>query len=185
MIFVTLGTQDKEFTRLLKAIEKEVKKGNIKEEIVIQAGFTKYNSKNMRIFDLVSPEEFDKYMKDATLIITHGGVGSIITALKYKKPIIATPRLSKYKEHNNDHQIEIIKEFSEKGYIIPLYDFSKLNKALEEAQTFIPNKYKSNNNKLKKYIKEYIDNSNHISWYNKYRILIFIILIILIILILV
>ena len=52
MILVTLGTQDKSFVRLLKAIDREIKKGNIKEKVIVQAGYTKYNSKNMEIFDL-------------------------------------------------------------------------------------------------------------------------------------
>ena len=81
MIFVTLGTQDKEFTRLLEAIDREIEKGNIKERVVVQAGYTKYESKNMEIFDLISTDEFNKYIKSADLIITHGGAGSILTAI--------------------------------------------------------------------------------------------------------
>ena len=65
MILVTLGTQDKSFVRLLKAIDREIKKGNIKEKVVVQAGYTKYNSKNMEIFDLTTPDEIDKLMKEA------------------------------------------------------------------------------------------------------------------------
>lgn len=83
MILVTLGTQDKSFVRLLKAIDREIKKGNIKEKVVVQAGYTKYNSKNMEIFDLTTPDEIDKLMKEARIVITHGGVGSILNALKY------------------------------------------------------------------------------------------------------
>ena len=63
MIFVTLGTNDAEFVRLLKAIDKEIKKGTIKEKVVVQAGCTKYSSKNMEIFDLIPREKFEKYIK--------------------------------------------------------------------------------------------------------------------------
>ena len=59
MIFVTLGTNDEEFPRLLKAIDKEIEKGTIKEKVVVQAGCTKYSSKNMEILDLVPREEFE------------------------------------------------------------------------------------------------------------------------------
>ena len=111
MILVTLGTQDKSFVRLLKAIDKQIELGNIKEEVIVQAGYTKYESKNMKIFDLVSPKELDSLMKSANIIITHGGVGSILGALKYGKPVIAAARLSKYGEHTNDHQKQIIDEF--------------------------------------------------------------------------
>ena len=118
MILVTLGTQDKSFERLLKAIDREIEAGNIKDKVVVQAGYTKYSSDNMEIFDLVSPKELDKLMKEADVLITHGGVGSILGALKYDKPVIAAARLAKYKEHTNDHQKQIIGEFVKEGYIL-------------------------------------------------------------------
>ena len=112
MIFVTLGTQDKAFTRLLEMIDKEITNGNIKEKVIVQAGFTKYNTKNMQIFSLLDKDDFDKYIKDCDLLITHGGVGSILTGLKNNKKVIACPRLAKYNEHMNDHQKQIIERFS-------------------------------------------------------------------------
>ena len=108
MILVTLGTQDKSFERLLKAVDKEIEKGNIKDKVLVQAGYTKYKSKNMEIFKSVSNDRLEELMDEASLIITHGGVGSILTALKHHKKVIATPRLSKYNEHTNDHQKQII-----------------------------------------------------------------------------
>ena len=63
MILVTLGTQDKSFDRLLKAIDKEIENKNIKEKVIVQAGYTKYKSDNMKIFDLVSEEELEKLVK--------------------------------------------------------------------------------------------------------------------------
>lgn len=169
MILVTLGTQDKSFVRLLKSIDREIKKGNIKEKVVVQAGYTKYNSKNMEIFDLTTPDEIDKLMKEARIVITHGGVGSILNALKYNKPVIAAARLSKYKEHTNDHQKQIIGEFVKDGYLIELDDFNKLDEVLKKASTFKPKKYKSNNKKFVNNITKYIENDNHISWYNRFR----------------
>ena len=83
MILVTLGTQDKSFKRLLEAIDKEIEKGNIKEKVLVQAGYTKYKSKNMEIFKSVSSDKLEELMNKASLIITHGGVGSILTALKH------------------------------------------------------------------------------------------------------
>ena len=134
MIFVTLGTQDKSFERLLQAIDREIEKGNIKEKVVVQAGYTKYETKNMEIMDLVSQDEFDKLMKSCSLLITHGGVGSILTGIKYGKPVIAAARLKKYKEHSNDHQKQIIKEFGDLGYILELRDFNKLGKMIEKSK---------------------------------------------------
>ncbi len=157
MIFVTLGTQDKTFKRLLETIDKEIEKGNIKEKVIVQAGFTKYNSKNMEIFDLLDKDDFDKYIKQCDLLITHGGVGSILTGLKNNKKVIAAPRLCKYKEHMNDHQVQIIKRFSDAGYILPLYENDDLGKVLKKSITFKPKKYVSNTDNIIKLISNFID----------------------------
>lgn len=169
MIFVTLGTQDKEFTRLLEAIDREIEKGNIKERVVVQAGYTKYESKNMEIFDLIPTDEFNKYIKSADLIITHGGAGSILTAIKNNKKVIAAARLYKYKEHTNDHQKQIVKEFADEGYILELRDFNKLGKLIEKSKSFTPKKFVSNTPNMIKLIEDYIEDTNNVSWYNKYK----------------
>lgn len=167
MILVTLGTQDKSFERLLKALDKAVVKGKIKEKIIVQAGCTEYKSKNMEIFDLTSPEELDKLVKKCSLLITHGGVGSILTGIKYNKPIIAAARLSEYREHTNNHQKQIIKEFVKSGYILELKDFDNLDKLIKQAKKFKPKEFKSNTNKFIKNIENYIEDDNHTSWFNK------------------
>lgn len=169
MILVTLGTQDKEFTRLLKAIDREIKKGVIKDKVVVQAGCTKYESENMEMFDLIPANEFDEYIKKADLIITHGGAGSILTGVKHNKKIIAAARLAKYKEHTNDHQKQIISEFSEQGYILELKDFNKLGKLIEKSKTFKPKKFVSNTENMMKLVSDYIEEEDNISWYNKYK----------------
>ena len=167
MILVILGTQDKEFPRLLEAVDREIEKGNIKEKVVVQAGQTKYESKNMEILDLVSAPEFDKLVDKADLIITHGGAGSILNAIKKGKKIIAAARLAKYKEHHNDHQRQIIKEFADQGYLLELRDFNKLDKMIEKSKSFKPKKFVSNTNNMIKLIENYIEDTNHRSWFNK------------------
>ena len=152
MIFVVLGTQDKQFTRLLKAVDKEIEKGTIKGEVVVQAGQTKYESSNMKIFDLVSAPEFDKLMDEADIVITHGGAGSILGAIKRGKKVIATPRLAKYKEHHNDHQKQIVGEFAKEGYILELDDMNDLGKMIKEVKKFKPKKFVSNTNNMIKLI---------------------------------
>jgi len=169
MIFVTLGTQDKGFPRLLEAIDKQIEKGNIKEKVIVQAGLTEYESKNMEIFDLVPQKDFDKYVDEASLIITHGGAGSILTAVKKGKKVIAAARLAKYKEHNNDHQLQIVEEFSEKGYILELDNFDELDKVLKKAKTFKPKKYVSNTKNIENLVTKYIEEYDNISWFNKYK----------------
>ena len=161
MILVTLGTQDKAFVRLLQNIDDEIKKGNIKEKVIVQAGYsiTKYQSDNMEMFDLIDREEFNKLVSDCSLLITHGGVGSILTGLQKNKKVIAMPRLAKYKEHINDHQVQIVNEFSKKGYILAYNENDKLSDILEKAKKFKPEKYVSNTDNLIKIIKDFIDNN--------------------------
>lgn len=157
LIFVTLGTQDKPFTRLLEAIEKEIRNGNIQDDVIVQSGFTKYKSEKMRIFDLISQEDFVNYIKQADVIISHGGVGSIITALNFGKKVIAVPRLAQYGEHVNDHQLQIIKCFEHKQYILPLYDIEKLNEVLSLSKNFIPQKFESNKDSFLIFLEHLID----------------------------
>ena len=122
----------------------------------------------MEIFDFLSAPEFDKLMDEADLIITHGGAGTILSAIKKGKKIIAAPRLSKYMEHHNDHQKQIISEFSKEGYILPLYDFSKLGKLINKSKYFHPKKFESNTKNMDNLIENYILLDNHISWFNKF-----------------
>ena len=181
MILVILGTQDKEFPRLLEAVEKEIKSGNIKDKVVVQAGQTKYDSDCMEIFDLLPAPEFNKLMDEADLIITHGGAGSILNAIKKNKKVIAAARLAKYKEHHNDHQKQIIGEFVKQGYILELSDFDKLGDLIKKSKKFKPKKFVSNTNNMVKLIENYIEDTNHISWVNKYGIFVLILLLCLII----
>lgn len=158
MILVTLGTQDKPFKRLLLAIQKEIDNGNIKDEVVVQAGCTKFESKQMKIFDLIPTDEFSKLVEKCDILITHGGVGSIITGLKNNKKVIGAARLKKFGEHTNDHQLQILENFDQEKYIIYLKDFDKLNEALKKAKSFKPRKYASNTHGMIQLLENYIDN---------------------------
>ena len=122
MILVTLGTQDKQFVRLLDIVQEQIDLGNIKDKVIVQAGCTKYESKDMEIFSLIDRDKFGDMIKQCDILITHGGVGSIITGLNNNKKVIVVPRLAKYKEHINDHQMQITDNFSKGGYILPLYE---------------------------------------------------------------
>ena len=154
MIFVTLGTQDKKFKRLLDAVEKL----DIDEKIVAQIGSTDFKSEKMELHKFMSKEEFDNYMKEARIIITHAGVGTIIEGLKLHKKMIVSARKKEYKEHVSNHQEQILKLFSEDGYILALDNFDDLEKLINKD--FIPKEFKSNNenfnNNLKKEIKNLI-----------------------------
>lgn len=157
MILVTLGTQDKSFKRLLEKLEKELEEGKIKDEIIVQAGYTEFDSNKMLIKKLIPMDEFDNLIEKCDILITHGGVGSIITGLRKNKKVIAVARLKKYKEHTNDHQLQIIDNFTKAGYILNLDDFDSINDAINEAKKFTPNKYVSNKDNFVKTIEGIID----------------------------
>lgn len=155
MILVTLGTQKQPFTRLLDAIENS----KIKDKIIVQAGHTKYDSKKMQIFDFIDYEEMNKLVDEADLIITHGGTGSIVGPLKKNKKVIACPRLKKYGEHVDDHQIQIVEMFSDVGYILKLDENDDIDKLVKEIKNRKMIKFISNTDNFIKSIKEEIDNS--------------------------
>ena len=113
----------------------------------------------MEIFDLIDRENFDKLINECDILITHGGVGSILTGLRNDKKVIVCPRLSKYNEHVNDHQIEIVEKFSELGLILPFYENDDLNKILNHVKSFKPKKFKSNTNNIISLIEDFIDNN--------------------------
>lgn len=146
MIFVILGTQDKKFPRLLEAVQKAIDKKKIskKEKIIVQAGSTKFESNDMQIIDYMPVEQFEEYIEKADIIICHAGVGTILTALEKGKKVIAAARLKEYGEHVNDHQLQILENFSKKGYIVALEDFDKIDEAIKQAKEFEPKQIKSN-----------------------------------------
>ena len=146
MILVTLGTQDKKFYRLLDIVQNAIKQGVIKDKVIVQAGYSfDYKSDDMEIFNLVSIDKFKKLISECDILITHGGVGSIITGLKHHKKVIAVPRLKKYKEHTNDHQVQIVNNFFDAGYILKLDECDKIEDIINRLKNFKPKKYTSNN----------------------------------------
>jgi len=152
MIFVTLGTQDKEFKRVLDLIENS----NISDEIIVQSGFTKYESKKMKVFEYLDKDEFNNYLNKADIVIGHGGVGTIMSCLKLKKKMIVVPRLAKYGEHQNDHQLQITDTFKNEGYIIGYEEGDNIDELYKKAKTFKPKEYKFNNETFIKNLADYI-----------------------------
>ena len=160
MILVMLGTQNNSFHRLLEEVEKLLNKGKIKEEVIIQAGYTKYQPQNekMKVLDFVPKEELKKLQEKASFIITHGGVGSIITSLEMGKKVIAVPRLHEYGEHVNNHQKEIVEKFNKNENIIGIKSVEELEQAIEKIKKFEPKQYTEDNTKMLKIIEDFIEN---------------------------
>lgn len=145
MILILLGTQNNSFHRLLEEVERNVENGNIKEEIIAQAGYTKFEPQTkkqpIKVFNTIPKKDLDNLIEKANLVISHGGVGSMITANQKGKKVIAVPRYKEYHEHVNDHQVETIEIFAKRGYVIPLKNVSELEKALKQVENFEPTIY--------------------------------------------
>lgn len=158
MIFVILGTQKFQFNRLLEEVDSLIEKGIIQDKVFAQVGYSTYIPKHFDFAKFLNQIEFEDKIKKSLFVITHGGVGTIQTSLKYKKKIIAFPRLSKFKEHIDDHQIQICTKFSELHYLLSVDDVNSLEECIKQLDTFVgavPNP--SSKKILEKKIIQFID----------------------------
>lgn len=155
MVFVVLGTQKNQFTRFLDMVEELVKSGEIKEPVVAQIGYTEFKTDSFKCFSLVSEEEFQRYVSEASAIITHSGSGALFSAIKKGKKIIAVARLKKYKEMVDDHQTELVKKLTEEGYILD--GTYSLKDAWAKLDGFTPRRYDFSNT-IGETIATWIDN---------------------------
>lgn len=115
MIFITLGSQKFQFNRLLIWIDELIEEHIINEKIYAQIGYSDYKPKNYEYRDFYERSDFLKCMEASDIVITHAGTGAIVSALKMDKRVIAVPRSTKFNEHVDDHQVEIVKNFVEKN----------------------------------------------------------------------
>jgi UDP-N-acetylglucosamine transferase subunit ALG13 len=155
LIFVTVGTHDQGFERLVRKIDELVKGKKIKDKVVIQTGYTDYKPKVCKWFKFVNPQNFEQLCKKSDLIITHAGVGSIMTCLKFGKATIVVPRLKKFGEHRDDHQLQITKELEKQGEVLAVYDVDQLKNVISKARTWKPKKT-SKENKILSLVDNYI-----------------------------
>ena len=159
MILVMLGTQNNSFHRLLEEIQKCIDNNIINDEVIVQAGSTKFKTKDMKLYKIMSAKRLEEYVKQADFVICHGGVGSIVTALKHDKKVIAVPRQEKYNEHVNDHQVQIVEAFNMQGFIKGVTEIENLETAIKELPKFEPAKFVSNNAHILEIIEDFIENN--------------------------
>ena len=178
MIFVSLGTQDKPFNRIIDYVIslKENLKELQGEKIIIQLGQTKLlksdnerikNLENITIYDMLKPEKMKDIIKDSDIIITHAGVGTIMECLEMGKEIIVVPRKVENLEHVNNHQEEIAFEMEKKGFLTKVDTYEELeNKIImllkdkytnEDNKNMNKKKYISNNEKFNDNLIKYLE----------------------------
>lgn len=127
MIFVTVGTHEQPFNRLIQKIDELKKDGIIQENVLIQTGFSTYEPKYCQWSKLIPYQQMVKNVADARIVITHGGPASFIMPLQIGKTPIVVPRQKKFDEHVNDHQVEFVRNVAQRmGTIIPVEEIEML-----------------------------------------------------------
>ena len=127
MIFVTVGTHEQQFNRLIKEIDRLKEEGIIQEDVLMQTGFSTYEPKYCEWKKMLSYNEMNEMYDKADIIITHGGPATFMGAIaKGKKPIVV-PRQEKFGEHVNNHQLEFAEQVSERfGSIVVVEEINEL-----------------------------------------------------------
>ena len=151
MIFVTVGTHEQPFNRLVKAIDKLKKDGVITEDVIMQTGYSTYEPKYCKWDKLIPYDEMVKNVENARIVITHVGPASFIMPLQIGKTPIVVPRQKKFDEHVNDHQVEFARNVAERmGTIIPVENINKLGEIITNYDEIVANMGQGmiSNNKL-------------------------------------
>lgn len=162
MIFVTVGTHEQQFDRLIKYVDELKGKDIIKEDVIIQSGFSTYKPKYCKWSKLFPYNEMLDFIKDASIVITHGGPSSFIMPLQIGKIPIVVPRQKKFDEHVNDHQIDfcnIVKH--RQGNIIVIDDIKELDNNILNYRSNVrnmPSSLKSNNSRFNNQLSSIVDN---------------------------
>ena len=141
MIFVTVGTHEQQFNRLIKEIDRLKKEGIIQEDVLMQTGFSTYQPKYCEWKKMLSYNEMNEMYEKADIIITHGGPASFMKALEMKKVPIVVPRQAQFDEHVNDHQVDFVKLVEDRfNNIIGVYDIADLENVIVNFNQTLTNK---------------------------------------------
>jgi UDP-N-acetylglucosamine transferase subunit ALG13 len=133
VILVSVGTHFQRFERLVASMDELAARSP--ETVIIQTGFTPYRPAHAQWFPFKERAEMEALIRQARVLVTHGGAGSLITGLRLGTPIVAVPRLRRYGEHVDDHQVELIEALARQGKIVAVYDLAGLADAIELAAT--------------------------------------------------
>lgn len=149
MIFVTVGTHEQPFNRLIECMDNLKKDGVVIEEVVMQTGYSTYEPKYCKWQKLFPYQEMLKLVEEARIVITHGGPSSFIMPLQIGKTPIVVPRRREFNEHVNDHQVNFVRSVAERmGTVIPVYEVEDLGEKIKNYDAIVasmPSGLNSNN----------------------------------------
>ncbi|QLI82557.1 glycosyl transferase family 28 [Chitinibacter fontanus] len=135
MIFATVGTQ-LAFDRMINVLN-DWAEINPSEKIIAQVGPSNAMFDYLNCHDFLPPDLSNQYFKDARIIVAHAGMGSVLTALKYHKPIIIFPRKASLGEHRNEHQLATARWLEKKASIFVAWDEAKLIELLDRSHSLL------------------------------------------------
>lgn len=136
MIFVTVGHQ-MPFDRLIRAMDEWAQRTG-RTDVFAQIGKASYRPRHFQAVEHLTPEEFQQRMEQASGIVGHAGTGTIIAALQLGKPLLVMPRLSRFGETRNDHQLPTAQHFASAGRILAAFDEAELMTKMNELESFSP-----------------------------------------------
>jgi UDP-N-acetylglucosamine transferase subunit ALG13 len=157
LIFVTVGSQKFQFNRLLRELDTLVEQKRITEDIFAQTGYSDYIPKNYKYKSFLDRDEFKEVMEISNKVITHGGTGAIIGAVKQGKKTIVVPRLKEFGEHVDNHQIQIMREFTKLRLIASVERIDDLEIVINEVDVIKPKSYISNTKNVINSIEKFIE----------------------------
>ena len=161
MIFVTVGTHEQPFNRLIQKVDELKKDGVITEDVIIQTGFSTYEPKYCQWSRLIPYQKMIKNVADARIVITHGGPASFVMPLQIGKTPIVVPRQHQFNEHVNDHQVEFSRFIEEKQKnIIVVEEIDTLEKVItsyEKTAAALGQKQSSNNQRFNEKFEAIVD----------------------------
>lgn len=158
MIFVTVGTHEQPFNRLIQEVDHLVETGVIKEEVFIQTGYSTYEPKFCQWSRLISFDQMSEFIQKADIIITHGGPATFMSAIANGKKPIVVPRQEKFGGHVNDHQIDFARNVAKRmGTIILVEDVDKLGETIENYNSIVAELEYDMGNNNKKFNKDLED----------------------------
>lgn len=127
MILVTVGMQ-LGFDRLIRAIDELAP--DLPMPVVAQTGKGTYLARNIKTLESISPSEFDGMIKQTNLLVAHAGIGTVLTAQRFNKPLVLFPRRASFGEHRNDHQLATVGQLDGRPGIIVAHEESELREAI-------------------------------------------------------
>ena len=157
MILLTVGTLFP-FDRLVRAVDEAVAAGIVKQQVFAQIGTTNYVPKNMEYVEVLDKQSFNKKVADAEYLISHAGIGSITIALEHNKPLLVMPRMKRYKEHVNDHQVGTARKYEKSGHLLVAYNIEDLPDCIHKLKNFVPRQRKANPEAVADRIRRFLNN---------------------------